>query len=294
VNCTWRISFWLLAMLLVGDLDFAKAADDVTRPCQPYVSDRAPQGAPVSECLAERPEEMSIDAAKLDRKRYIQRVLSRSVYADLPGMHLTRAGSGFFVAADGILVTSHRVVDGCSVVTISPTFGDMAHAMTIGFDTTADLALLRAEITPPAIATFTPSIGMLKQEPTYVIGYPNLGSLTTQPVLRPVEVLGSRKTMFSVSTMVIKGEVRLGNNGGALLEGSGSVVGAILASTVQTYAATDKPTDGVGLALPSEALSEFLRQNGIDYRTGLKGLPKQIDRLLVDARPFMAQVGCWQ
>lgn len=294
MNCNWRISFWLLAMLLTGDPDVVKAADGLTSPCQRYVSDQTTQGAPVGECLAERPEEMSIDAAKLDRKRYIQRVLSRSVYAGVTGMHLTRAGSGFFVAADGILVTNYRVVDGCSVISVSPTFGDMALAMTIGFDSTIDLALLRAEVTPPGIASFTASIGALKQEPTYVIGYPNLGSLTTRPILRPVEILGSRKTMFSVSTMVIKGEVRLGNNGGALLEGSGSVVGAILASTVQTYAATDGPADGVGLALPSEALQEFLRQHGIDYRIGMKSLPRQVDRLLADARPFMAQVGCWQ
>jgi S1-C subfamily serine protease len=118
--------------------------------------------------------------------------------------------------------------------------------------------------------------------------------VTTEPTLTRVEVLGSQKTVSSVSSIVIKGAVRSGYNGGALLDSSGGVIGTVLANMTQTFAATGGDVDAVGLALPSEALRAFLDEHGIEYQVGMKLPPKAGDRLRIDARPFMAQVGCWQ
>jgi S1-C subfamily serine protease len=146
---------------------------------------------------------------------------------------------------------------------------------------------------PPGIASFTDSHGVLSGEPLYVIGYPGPGTATAEPALTSVKILGSQKTVFSAPTIAIEGAILSGNNGGPLLDSSGGVIGVVLANATQTYAATGGRADAVGLVSPSETLQRFLQEHGVDGRAGLKIPPKSEDRLLIDARPFMVQVGCW-
>lgn len=256
------------------------------------------EGAPGDTCQGEAAnvEDGSVEDQK--RKEYVKRVLSKSAGKtsgiDLQGKQLIRTGSGFFVAEDGTLVTNSQLVDGCALISISPIFGEIATATPIGIDRTVDLALLHANVTPPGVASFTGSDGALNGEPIYVIGYPGPGAMTAEATLTSVRILGSQKTAFSVSAMVIEGAILSGNNGGALLESSGGVIGIVLASKTETYAATGGNFEAVGLVLPNETLQHFLQEHGVSGRPGLKLPPKSTDRLLIDARPFMAQVGCWQ
>ena len=256
------------------------------------------EGASHDTCQGEAAnvEDGSVEEQK--RKEYVKRVLSRSAGKtsgiDLQGKQLIRTGSGFFVAEDGALVTNSQLVDGCALISISPIFGEMVTATPIGIDRTLDLALLHAKVTPPAIASFTGSDGALNGEPIYVSGYPGLGAMTAEATLTSVRILGSQKTALSVSAMVIKGAILSGNNGGPLLEGSGGVIGIVLPNKTETYAATGGTFEAIGLVLPNEPLQHFLREHGVNERAGLKLPPKSADRLLIDVRPFMAQVGCWQ
>jgi serine protease Do len=226
-----------------------------------------------------------------ERKRYIQGVLSKS---KVQGKRLALSGSGFFVAQDGTLVTNHLLVSDCAAVSISPVVGEMMLADTIAHDATIDLALLRAPSAPPAVARLAESQGALKREPAYVIGYPGPGPMTTMPGLTPVETMGSQKTALGISTIILKGGLTSGNNGGPLLDSGGGVVGVMVASKSQTYTATDGQAPSIGLALPSEGLRQFLDLHDIDYQLGLELPPKPAERLFIDARRFMAQVGCWQ
>ena len=294
-------SLGLLVLMLGDGTDHARA-DEGLADAYPTIAyceatETAAAGSP-GICQDEPKGDKETDAPEQSRKDYIKRVLSksagRSPGIDLRGKQLDRAGSGFFVAEDGTLVTNYRLVDGCALLSVSPTFGEMAAAALDGTDPEADLALLHAEVVPPGIASFTGSTGAPYGEPTYVIGYPGLGATTDEPTLTSVRILGSQKTAFRLSTIVIEGAIRSGNNGGALLDGSGGVIGIVLASTTQTYAATGSDVDIVGLALPNETLQDFLHKNSVEDRVGLKLPPKSEDRLLIDARPFMAQVGCWR
>src|SRR3546814_4763555 len=56
------------------------------------------------------------EAAEVRKRRqeYIQKVLAKAPHSDVEGKRLERVGSGFFVAEDGSVLTSHHVVDGCS------------------------------------------------------------------------------------------------------------------------------------------------------------------------------------
>ena len=61
------------------------------------------------------------------------------------------AGTGFFVASDGSLITAAHVVDGCRATRIASQFVHPTKVRLIATDTKRDVALLRADnVTPPA------------------------------------------------------------------------------------------------------------------------------------------------
>src|SRR5208282_2520992 len=63
-----------------------------------------------------------------------------------PRHHLTQAqGSGFFISADGYIVTNDHVVDHATEVTITTSDGKSMPAKVIGADSKTDLALLQAQ-----------------------------------------------------------------------------------------------------------------------------------------------------
>ena len=63
-----------------------------------------------------------------------------------PRRHFSQAqGSGFFISADGYIVTNNHVVDHATEVTVTTADGKTMPAKVIGIDTKTDLALLKAE-----------------------------------------------------------------------------------------------------------------------------------------------------
>src|SRR5208337_1386470 len=62
-----------------------------------------------------------------------------------PHRHLSMAqGSGFFISADGYVVTNNHVVDHATEVTVTTSDGKSMPAKVIGVDSKTDLALLKA------------------------------------------------------------------------------------------------------------------------------------------------------
>lgn len=241
-------------------------------------------------CQAETsPPETS--AEDLERKNYIRQVLAKSKVA---GKRLDRTASGFFVAADGSLLTTSAAVGDCAAISVSPFFNELVLAKLVAVDDAAGLALLQAEIAPPGTAILISSEGAFQRNPVYMLGYPVLDSITTEAALSPVSVLNSQQTARNVPAMLIDGDVRAGFNGGPMLDSGGGVIGMVTPAKTQTLSVTGAPADSMGLAIPSELLIKFLDRSGTAYRRGLQLSPKPADRILIDSRSFAAQVGCWQ
>ncbi|HVG81166.1 MAG TPA: trypsin-like peptidase domain-containing protein [Methylomirabilota bacterium] len=60
------------------------------------------------------------------------------------------SGTGFFVSADGVVLTAHHVVDGCAEIhLLSPLLGPAA-ARLLRAEPSLDVALLAAEVAAPA------------------------------------------------------------------------------------------------------------------------------------------------
>src|SRR3546814_14482473 len=103
-------------------------------------------------------------------------------HSDVEGKRLERVGSGFFVAEDGSVLTSHHVVDGCSGVSVAPSFGEMALATDVVPFAEADLALLRTAVDPPGIAAFAEGTGSAVMGAGFLSGYPEQGLVDRKSV----------------------------------------------------------------------------------------------------------------
>src|SRR4051812_28725006 len=154
-------------------------------------------------------------------------------------------GSAFVVAPDGYLVTSAHVVEGGGSGRASFTDGVETRFSVIGADPLSDLAVLRSEDRDLHPAVLGDADALQVGQLVVAIGNPHgfAGSVTAGVVSALGRSLPTRaRRRAGVVENVIQTDAALnpGNSGGALVDGSGSVVG------VNTAVAGI----GLGLAVP--------------------------------------------
>jgi S1-C subfamily serine protease len=248
------------------------------------------------DCAGRILSEAEAATAQQKRRDYIQGVLSRSPDPQIEGLSLAGLGSGFFVAADGSVVTSHHVIDSCAAVSITPTFGEMKLATSVASDPATDLALLRSNVVPPKVGGLIAGEDPLPTGTVFVLGYPSNGLATIVPTLSLVDIIGREGNTPFGGAIVIRGDIRRGNSGGPLLDSGGNIIGVVFAkiNSVNVYRSTGQVVRNVGYALPGDVLEAFLKTQDIDFSLTRHHAPKSAERMLEDARPFLVQVGCWK
>jgi S1-C subfamily serine protease len=169
-------------------------------------------------------------------------------------------GSGW-VAEPGLVVTNAHVVAGEDDTTVKVDGGDELDAQAVGFDPHNDIALLRvAGLDAPPLPRRS-RVG--PGEPVAILGFPEDG-----PYRSVAGRLGSTRTVLSQDAYgngpvkrrmtSLRGEIRPGNSGGAVVDAQGSVVATVFA------AITRGPKGGFGV--PSGIVSSALEgaRNPVD------------------------------
>tara|TARA_R110002110_G_scaffold130347_4_gene310751 strand:+ start:11303 stop:12811 length:1509 start_codon:yes stop_codon:yes gene_type:complete len=180
--------------------------------------------------------------------------------APQPSLPRQSLGSGFFISADGYLVTNNHVVDGATEITIGTAGGETYPARVIGLDPQTDLALLKVdeEIEFPFVT--------LEDEPHYrvgdwvvAVGNPfGLGGTATAGIISATgrEIGNSNYNDF----LQIDAPINRGNSGGPTFSLDGKVVGV----NSQIFSPTGGSV-GIGFAIPSDVAARVvtaLRENG--------------------------------
>ncbi|WP_339746901.1 Do family serine endopeptidase [uncultured Maricaulis sp.] len=169
-------------------------------------------------------------------------------------------GSGFFISADGYLVTNNHVVDGATEITVGTAGGETYPARVIGLDPQTDLALLKVDedISFPFVT--------LEDQPHYrvgdwvvAVGNPfGLGGTATAGIISATgrEIGNSTYNDF----LQIDAPINRGNSGGPTFSLDGKVVGV----NSQIFSPTGGSV-GIGFAIPSDVAARVvasLRENG--------------------------------
>ncbi|TVR98203.1 MAG: serine protease [Rhodospirillales bacterium] len=239
-------------------------------------------------------EAAEIEAA---RRAYIRRALTDPSPSVAPGKRLHGIGTGFFVNRDGWVLTNHHVIGNCEVVSVSSTSGESAAARVVATKSGNDLALLHVDLTPAAVARFASSRSIAGA--VALVGYPDQGIAPIRPLLTNGQAVGMEQLTPTFRVIRFRADVRRGNSGGPLLDGSGNVIGVVFASinTPGVYRRTGEIVRNVGFAVPSDTAMAFLRTHHVPFgSTGGAAVAAATDGtdLLARARPFVARIGCWR
>lgn len=208
----------------------------------------------------------------------------------ISGLEIRRADkarSGFFVSAQGAVVTTNEAVTGCSRITLDESYD----ATVAASDDNLGIALLRParQLAPLSVAEFL-SFEPRLQSDLAVAGYSYGGRLSSPTLtygkLADVRGLAGEETMARLAI-----RAQDGDTGGPVLDAGGAVVGMLLASP--TGSGRVLPND-VGFIAKASALSEFLGANGVPaVTTDIQGAMTPYD-LSALAADITVLVSCWK
>jgi serine protease Do len=196
--------------------------------------------------------------------------LRRSTVLVLPGERGN--GSGVIWSADGVIVTNAHVVRG-SQMRVQLWDGREFDAALVSRDTSRDLAQLRINATNLPVVAAADSSQVRPGELAIAIGNPLgfVGALTTGVVhaVGPLRRFGSQPW--------VQADVRLapGNSGGPLADARGRIIG------INTMVA-----GRLALAVPSNAVANFLAADPIDAWLGVTVAPVRVPRPGSRAKTF--------
>jgi serine protease Do len=178
--------------------------------------------------------------------------------------HISMAqGSGFFISADGYIVTNNHVVDHATEVTVTTSDGKTIDAKVIGTDPKTDLALLKVKGDAPF-----PYVGFATQSPrvgdwVIAVGNPfGLGGTVTAGIVsaRGRDIGSGPYDDF----LQIDAPVNHGNSGGPTFNTEGQVVGVNTAIFSPSGGSV-----GIGFAIASDVVKTViaqLKENGVVER----------------------------
>ncbi|XBQ16265.1 MAG: Do family serine endopeptidase [Oceanicaulis sp.] len=182
-------------------------------------------------------------------------------FGGLPGQQAPRArrsqGSGFFISADGYVVTNNHVIEGADDISVGLADGRNLAAEVVGTDPATDLALLRVTEgqAPFAYVELDRDLDIRVGDWVVAVGNPfGLGGTATAGI---VSASGRQMGPQQAYTdfLQIDAPINRGNSGGPTFDLNGNVVGV--------NSAIISPTGGnvgIGFAIPSDLAAQVVDQ----------------------------------
>ena len=197
-----------------------------------------------------------------------------------------RMRSGFFVSADGKVVTSAEAVASCGRVTL----GDNVDAKITASDDGLGVALLSPaqSLAPIGFARLQSGTPRLQSE-VAVAGFP-YGDALSLPTLTYGQLSDLRGLAGEEQVRRLSLTAEAGDTGGPVFDATGSVLGVLLPR--DTNAARQLPPE-VSFATDAAALATFLSQNGVNPAASdaVEAIaPEDIATLAAD---MTVRVSCW-
>ena len=202
-------------------------------------------------------------------------------FQQIPQQPQIAGGSGFFVSADGYIVTNNHVVKDATQITVVLNDGREFPATVSGSDARTDLAVLKINETNLPFLTFGDSDDLEIGEWVVAIGTPF--ALESSLTVGVVSAKGRQDLGITSLEDFIQTDAAInpGNSGGPLLNLKGQVIGVNTAIMSRTGGYM-----GIGFSIPSHMVQHVIDQimsNGGVKRAYLGIILQQIDKELADA-----------
>jgi S1-C subfamily serine protease/DNA-directed RNA polymerase subunit RPC12/RpoP len=187
------------------------------------------------------------------------------------------SGSGFWISADGWLLSNQHVVGDAKVVDLHLGDEKIIQAKVVKTDMAMDLALLKAEYKPDAWQAISKGATDLALGRTvFTVGYPNpevqgVEAKFTDGRISATSGIGDRKDSYQISV-----PVQHGNSGGALVDfETGWVVGVVNAKLESRSGVS---ADNVSYAIKGNVVSTFFESVPEAKTAAAKLAPKPVTK----------------
>ena len=176
------------------------------------------------------------------------------------------AGSGVIVKENGYIVTNYLVTDVATTIAVRLHNGKSYSANVVGYDAQTDIAVLKINASGLNAVTLGRSSKLAVGSLGVVIGNPlgKLGGTVTSGIIsskdRKIELEGRTRTLIQTDASINEG-----NSGGALFNGSGELVGIVVAK------GSGAGVEGLGFAIPIDSIASSI-DDIIEHGT-VKGKP---------------------
>jgi TPR repeat protein len=177
-------------------------------------------------------------------------------------------GTGFVVSGSGHILTSLRVVDGCTKLRIS---GRKGVAKLLVTDRVNDLAVLQIPGETKDFARLIPDPSKLRQgEDIVVHGYPLNAVRSSGGNLSPGVVSAMPGLGNNTNRIQITAPIQPGFSGSPVIDKKGHVVGMVSMKLLElkTAIATGSLPQNVNFAVNAQTLRSFLDAHKVPYKTG--------------------------
>jgi len=173
-------------------------------------------------------------------------------------------GSGFFVSDHGHILTNNHVVAGCDSIRTN----DGKPVRVVDTDSRRDLALLKAQVTPHAVAIFRSGTPPKAGDSVVVFGFPLQGLLSSEGNVTTGILSATSGLQDDVRFVQITAPVQPGNSGGPLLDSSGHVIGVIVSTldVLKVASVIGNVPQNVNFAVHWSAVRAFLDEKSVPYR----------------------------
>jgi 2-alkenal reductase len=172
------------------------------------------------------------------------------------------SGSGVIISPQGYIITNNHVVDGYESLEVIFADSTTAPAQMIGTDSVTDLAVIKVDVTVPAVADLGDSDQLQIGEAVIAIGSP-LGDFKNTVTYGVVSALGrtlDTNDGTSYEKMIqTDAAINEGNSGGPLVNLAGQVVG-INTAIVRGNGTSNAVAEGLGFSIPAQTVSEITSQ----------------------------------
>lgn len=211
-----------------------------------------------------------------------------------------KAGTGFFISNDGMLLTAAHVASGCGRMQIISNYVPRSWVSLLATDQEHDIAVLKAAgVRPPGVvrlASVAPTSGKL-----FVIGYPASATLTvpaeTWAVMENDKFPGNVGSLTNPRDLLWMSapDVTHGYSGGPIFDPrSGAVVGLVKGEVDGGYLrlVRDMPTTGIAIGPGIDSIAALLRREVPYAAVSLASSPG--DTGVEGLRRATVHVLCWR
>jgi hypothetical protein len=203
-------------------------------------------------------------------------------------------GSGVVIGAHGEILTNSHVVEACEKIIVQLAAGNPEPAALVARDQKNDLAIVRINSSPAAVAAFREGAAIRAGDTVVALGYPLSGLLAKSVSLSVGNVSALAGLGDDPRFVQISAPVQPGNSGGPLLDASGHLVGIVTAklNAAQVARMTGDIPQNVNFAIKAEVARAFLDGKGLSYNTAASDQQLQPADVGDMARPFTVHIRC--